>query len=106
MIEANRGKENDGLNLRYARIATKKNLPLRLQEDKEWLDWLRDVSRFPLFQPATRQNLSEYYMPRLADAINRKFLKLVEQSDEYFMSIEFDHWSDSQNWSILGISAT
>jgi len=61
---------------------------------------------FPEWKCPERHVFSRKYLPALSRVIEDKMGALLKQKGDDFVSVEFDHWSDINGKSILGILLT
>lgn len=92
------------MNTKFARIIIKNNIPLRICGCKLFISFMKEYCRGGKI--ASQERMMDFYVTRLAARTDRKFAKLVADSCDYSLMIEFDHWTDPLNRSILGITAT
>jgi len=60
----------------------------------------------PGWRPASRDNLAKTYIASLSHKVTSDFLKSLEDSQDVYLSVEFDHWLDANNKSLLGVIIT
>lgn len=97
-------REKDIRNRRFALIIVKHNIPLRLLDCEDFKSFMTDYCRGgPL---ASRAHMMSHYITGLAHEADRKFTKTVMATQDYSISIEFDHWTDHNNRLYLGVVAT
>lgn len=98
-------KNNDRLNLQWVRILARRNISFSFMNDPLFRKWIRENCRN--FRPASRQLMASKYLPFESHSISTQLSLLVANSTDFFMSIEFDHLTDTMSHrSILGIIGT
>lgn len=88
----------------WAEVIVENNLPLKCVESKSFKKFFKYACR-PWHIPS-RQELSNLYIPKLARILQLQFASDIEKGRLNHLSIEFDHWSDVNNRSYLGVIAT
>lgn len=96
----------DDYNLILAKIIIKHNIPLKLVDCKDFRAFIANIPNGWL--PSNRQDYSSVFIPKVATSEESKFYSFLKgnQTEDYIVSLEYDHWTDSMNRSILGITAT
>lgn len=89
--------------IRLIKILTRHNVPLNLFSDLEFKNLMDRRCGWKL---PGRKIVSEKYIPHLAKRCDENFDKKVKSSANFSMTIEFDHWSDIINRSILAVLAS
>lgn len=88
----------------WAEVIVENNLPLRCVESKSFKKFFAYTCR--AWHLPSRQELSNVYIPKLARILQQQFASKVKKGRLNYLSIEFDHWSDANNRSYLGVIAT
>lgn len=94
---------NNDWNELLTKFFTKNNIPFRVLECKIFRALLeaKPPEKFP-----SREKLSSYHIPRLSRKSTTVFLKDLNNSADYNLSVEFDHWTDAIHRSILAAVVT
>lgn len=96
---------NDRLNLQWIRILAHRNISFSFMDDLGLRKWLKE--NCPHFKPASRRLMASKYLPYESNSVSKQLSLLVENSSDFFLSVEFDHMTDTMSHrSILGIIAT
>lgn len=92
------------LNLLWAQVILENNIPLRTIESISFIKFARYVS--PKWKIGSRHQYSSEFTPILAKRVENELFKRLCNSREAHISVEFDHWQDSNSRSLLGIVLT
>lgn len=95
--------QNYKSNLVLTAMVVENNLPTRMVESRSSKEFVKILNNN--FRAPTRCEISRSYIQKLALEVETKFSECVKNSDDYQLSIEFDHWRDISARSILGIVA-
>lgn len=90
---------------KWLKVMIENNLSFKTIESKSFREFIRSVP--PSWQPPTRQELSNVYIPKFSRTLQSRFLTRVTlRGSSPHLSIEFDGWKDRNNRSFLGVVAT
>lgn len=96
-------RESSFYNILLAQVLIKNNIPLRVMDCPLMQRLLRQ--RPPRELPS-REILSKKYIPLLSNKIDKTFNELLTQAPNYYLSIEFDIWTDANCRSLMAVVAT
>lgn len=96
--------ESSKINLHWTRVMVENNYSFNSVNSYSFKKF------FGLYLPKWRipqaANISNTYIPHLSSRIEQKFFKRLRDSGESYLSVEFDHWSDANKRSLLGVVVT
>lgn len=97
--------ENKQYNLLLTNVIISNNISLRSVGCKYLLELVNKMK--PNWKVACRREITQKYIPILASICDKKFETTLEGYEQDFLiSVEFDHWRDSVNRSVLAVVAT
>lgn len=96
--------ETTRLNLMMTEMLIENNDSLRRVEKPKTKAFFNALN--PAFKMAIRRDISERYIPHLGYEAHKSFIKALKSKRSYYLSIEFDHWTDLNQRSFLAILAT
>lgn len=99
-----KSKHNHRLNRLFGMVMIKANLSLALLEDSLFKTFVKTAC--PTWKPATREEMSSVFFPNISEDIDARLMRAISDSQDYSISIEFDHWSDINGQSQLGVAFT
>lgn len=93
-------RENRQINLLWAKVIVENNIPMSCVTSNSFKKFV--ATACPSWKPSSRHRLTSTYIASLSQDIKTKFLKEQEAKNSY-LSVEFDHWLDANNRSLLGV---
>jgi len=108
MMNNDRARAKDGpdklINDLWAKVIVENNISLSCVNSVTFKSF---VSRAcPDWRPASRDNLAKTHIASLSHRETADFLRSLENSQDLYLSVEFDHWLDANNRSLLGVIIT
>lgn len=88
----------------WTEMIIENNIPLKCVESPSFKKFLSAVTKS--WRPPSRQDISSVYIPKLSRKLQIRFSSRIEEGSIANLSIEFDHWTDANNRSLLGVIAT
>lgn len=88
----------------WAKFMVENNVALRCVESQSFKDFVLEAA--PLWKSASRKTYSNYYIPAISNSIKDSLKAMVKHHGDDFVTLEFDHWSDINGRSFLGIVFT
>lgn len=97
-------KKDKKVGLLIATMIISDNLPIKFAESSTFLALLNHLR--PDVHYPSRREVGRILIPHLADHYNANFQKNLESGVHYQLSIEFDHWTELTQKSLLAVIAT
>lgn len=89
------------LNELWARFMVDNNVALRCAESKSFKNFISEAT--PGWKSANRKTYSSFYIPAMSNSIKDTLTMMIRQHGDDFVALEFDHWTDINGRSFLGI---
>jgi len=94
---------NRSRNIDWVDVMVENNFSINSIESKSFRAFMK--KNVPLWRLASRHQISDLYIPRMSAKLQQEFLKTIRAKND-LLSIEFDHWKDSNQRSLLGVVIT
>lgn len=95
---------NDAKGILLTKMIVENNVSIRFVESKSFLNFAKSLSRH--YRPPTRVHISDRFIPQLSRKVESNFVRKIQREKKPILSIEFDHWTDANRRSLLGVIAT
>lgn len=95
---------NDTRNRKLTRFLAAGNIGIRVVHLKAFHNFIEDFDKD--YKPPTRRQVSERFIPLISHEIEQTFVGRMMRETRPQLSIEFDHWTDANRKSLLGVIAT
>lgn len=88
----------------WTAVIVENNIPIRCVESPTFKRFASNVNKS--WKLPSRREISAFYIPRLSRKLREEFSSKITRGKVSNLSIEFDHWTDANNRSFLGVIAT
>lgn len=95
---------NMTVNELWTDVIEENNIALRAIKSKSFVEFANFITN--RWKRPSRRDLSNHYIPKLADRSRKLFLASLSSGKISYLSIEFDHWKDRNGRSLMGVIAT
>lgn len=100
----NTGSRSVEDSIKLIRVFIQYNVPLSIFDSLEFKALMK--RNCPRWSLPGRKLISDKYLPHMTKRIERDFREKVDAIGNHSLSVEFDHWSDISNRSVLAVMAS
>jgi len=104
MLFKKKSDKNTERNNDWVDVMVENNFSLASVGSKSFKRFMRE--NIPDWNIASRHQISDQYIPRMSKKIQTEFEASLKTLTNLYLSVEFDHWKDSNRRSLLGIVIT